>query len=82
MKDEFTESSLIISGSESPEDVLSQLAYELRHPVNATKGWANLILKGMADSKEAAEQIYKIAEHVEVLLKAVIDYLEERGTPE
>lgn len=72
----------VIPRSDSPEEVLSRLANELEHPINAIKGWADLILRGTTDHQEAAEKIYSIAENMEILQSAVIEYLRARGTLE
>ncbi len=68
----------IIPITEDPEEVLSQATHELRHPITAIKGYAELMLNGMVDNQEAAEQILKLASNTEVVLNAVLDYLRER----
>ena len=67
-----------ILGTDDPEEILSQLVHEFKHPINAIKGYIHLILQGMP-SREAAEEILKIATNMEIVQNAVFDYLRARG---
>jgi signal transduction histidine kinase len=79
---ENTEFSSSISRSEDPEEILSQITNEFKHPITAIKGYADLILRGEIGSREAAERIYDIAEKMEMLQNIVFNYLRARGAQE
>jgi signal transduction histidine kinase len=68
----------VIPPTENPEEILSRASHELKHPIAAIKGFADLILNKQLDSQEAAEHIFKTASHVEELLNAIFDYLRAR----
>jgi len=68
------------SVTEHPEEILSRASHELRHPITAIKGYADLILKEQIDSHEAAERIASLASNMEDLLTAIFDYLQARRT--
>jgi hypothetical protein len=70
----------VIPVTESPEEVLSRASHELRHPITAVKGYADLILKEQIDRQEAAECISNLASNMEDVLKAIFDYLQARRT--
>ena len=70
----------VIPVTESPEEILSRASHELRHPITAIKGYADLILKEQVNSQEAAEHIFNLASNMEELLKAIFDYLRVRHT--
>ena len=80
--DEQHNGPLVISAAQSPEQVLTGLVHEFRHPINAIKGYANLVLKEGFDSQQAAEHILKVATNMEIVQDAVFDYLRARRTLE
>ncbi|MBN1933664.1 MAG: dual specificity protein phosphatase family protein [Anaerolineae bacterium] len=69
----------IIDPTEDPEEVLSRFVHEFKHPINSIQGYARLILKGHANTREIAEIIYKMTERMQAVQDAVLDYLRFEG---
>ncbi len=80
MVDDLKDTLAPIPESEDPAHVLYQFARELRHPITAITGWADLILTGKYDPQDAAKMIYDVAANMEVLRSAVLNYVQARST--
>jgi signal transduction histidine kinase len=71
---------IVISSTENPEEVLSKVFHELRHPIAAIKGYAVLILQERVDCREGVKQIYEAAADIEVGLSEIFEYLRKRSS--
>jgi signal transduction histidine kinase len=69
----------VISSTENPEEVLSKAFYELRHPIAAIKGYADLILQERVDCREGVKQIYETAAGIEAGLSEIFEYIRKRS---
>ena len=68
-----------INATEDPEETLSRLVHEYKHPIAAIQGWVTLILKGKTDPQEAARTIHRWTEHMQFCQDAALAYLQARG---